>query len=129
VIRRVADSFVAFCRQTAKGDVNGIIFDHMNAASSVLAELMPHSNNMPENLKDFIVEYYVDVVTISMISIDPSCRSAPPPLGAEFETLAKNMVRKGYTGQLCGSWLELLLLIPRIFDFASDPTRELLETS
>uniref|UniRef100_A0A8H7K1E1 Zn(2)-C6 fungal-type domain-containing protein n=1 Tax=Bionectria ochroleuca TaxID=29856 RepID=A0A8H7K1E1_BIOOC len=103
--------------ETAKGDLHGSIFDHIEAAGPLLSRLMTHSANLPNDLKNFIVEYYVDLVTISMISVDPSFGSTLV-LDSQFEVMAEAMVKDGYVGQLCGTWLELLLLVPRIFDFA-----------
>lgn len=96
--------------------MHGIIFDHINAAGPLLAGLVTRSDLIRNDLKDFIVEYYVYTATISMISIDPTFSSLPF-LSPDLEHQAKQLVEAGYLGQMCGCWLELLLLIPRIFEF------------
>lgn len=50
----------------------------------------------------------------SMISIDPQY-SSQPLLSPDIEHLARSLLEKKYVGQLCGCWLELLILIPQIF--------------
>lgn len=96
--------------------MNGIIFDHINAAGPLLAGLVTRTDLIRSDLRDFIVEYYVYTATISMISIDPAF-SSTPFLSPEMELQARNLAASGYVGQLAGCWLELLLLIPQIFEF------------
>lgn len=67
-----------------------------------------------DDLPDFLVEYYMHMAACSMISIDPQY-SSQPLLTPEIEHLARSLVEKKYVGQLCGCWLELLLLITQIF--------------
>lgn len=101
--------------QTAKGDVNGIIFDHINAAGPLLTDIMNRREVIRQDLKDFIVECYVYTAVISMISVDPMF-SSRLFLSPELEHFAARLVERGYVGQMCGCWLELLLLIPAIFE-------------
>lgn len=84
------------------------------------------SNTIPHDLKDFIVEYYVYTASISMISMDPASGSTPF-LSSELERQGERLVETGYVGQLCGGWLELLLLLPQVFRFGQqlrDPDTE-----
>ena len=53
---------------------------------------------------------------MSMISVDPASKTLPFSIRPEVEFHAQQLVTNGYTGPLCGCWLPLLLLIPRIFD-------------
>ncbi|CVL02568.1 related to C6 transcription factor [Fusarium mangiferae] len=103
--------------ETAKGDTNGVIFDHIQAVGPLVTDLLtrlPHL--LPDGLCAFVTEYYVYTAIISMISTDPSA-STRLVLSPDLEHKAQSLVGSGYVGQLCGSWLSLLLLIPRIFDF------------
>ncbi|EEU37255.1 uncharacterized protein NECHADRAFT_37042 [Fusarium vanettenii 77-13-4] len=103
--------------ETAKGDTNGVIFDHLQAVGPLVKDLvLRHRHLLPEGLHAFVIEYYVYTAIISMISMDPSA-STGHLLAPELEYEAHFLVESGYVGQLCGSWLSLLLLIPRIFDF------------
>ncbi|KPM38030.1 hypothetical protein AK830_g8532 [Neonectria ditissima] len=102
--------------ETAKGDSQGIIFDHIKGAGPLLTSLLSSSNTIPRDLKDFVIEYYVYTASISMISIDPTS-SSTPFLSLELERQGERLVETGYVGQLCGGWLELLLLLPQVFRF------------
>ncbi|KAI8675572.1 Zn(2)-C6 fungal-type domain-containing protein [Fusarium keratoplasticum] len=103
--------------ETAKGDTNGVIFDHLQAVGPLVKDLVSrHRHLLPDGLRPFVIEYYVYTAIISMISMDPSA-STGHLLAPELEYEAHSLVESGYVGQLCGSWLPLLLLIPRIFDF------------
>ncbi|ETS76930.1 hypothetical protein PFICI_10804 [Pestalotiopsis fici W106-1] len=104
--------------ETARGDVHGAIFDHLSASGPLVAQLIIHTDNhIPRAMKNFITEYYVYTGLISMISIDATVCTKPlldPGVVAEAQRLATS----GYVGQLCGTWLPLLLLIPEIASFA-----------
>ncbi|RSL60529.1 hypothetical protein CEP53_005426 [Fusarium sp. AF-6] len=103
--------------ETAKGDTNGVIFDHLQAVGPLVKDLVSrHRHLLPDGLRAFVIEYYVYTAIISMISMDPSA-SMGHLLTPELEYEAHFLVESGYVGQLCGSWLSLLLLIPRMFDF------------
>lgn len=102
--------------QTARGDMNGTIFDHLSAAHSLLVKLLEQSDAaVPRELKDFVIEYYIYTATVSMISINARF-SRELFLNIDLEQRAHQMSRSQYVGNLCGCWLELLLLIPCIFD-------------
>ncbi|CAG8943091.1 unnamed protein product [Penicillium salamii] len=102
--------------ETAKGDMNGTIFDHLSAANSLLVKLLAQSDTaVPRDLKDFVIEYYTYTATVSMISIDARF-SGQLFLNLDLEERSRELLRTQYVGNLCGCWLELLLLIPCIFD-------------
>ncbi|KAJ5301502.1 hypothetical protein N7508_006365 [Penicillium antarcticum] len=102
--------------ETAKGDMNGTIFDHLSAANSLLVKLLAQSDSaVPRDLKDFVIEYYTYTATVSMISIDARY-SGQLFLNLDLEERSRELLRTQYVGNLCGCWLELLLLIPCIFD-------------
>jgi Fungal specific transcription factor domain len=93
-----------------------MIFDHLSASTSLLLEAL--RQDLPilsKELKDFLVEYYSYTATLSLISVDINV-SSQSLLNPELEILAHNLVLSKYVGSLCGCWLELLLLIPRVFD-------------
>ena len=54
------------------------------------------------------------MLACSMISKDPRT-SAEPPLSPNIDAMAKSLLEKSYIGQLCGCWLEVLVLIPQVF--------------
>ncbi|KAF7715446.1 Fungal Zn(2)-Cys(6) binuclear cluster domain-containing protein [Penicillium ucsense] len=102
--------------ETAKGDMTGTVFDHLSAAHTLLVKLLEQSDTaVPRELKDFVIEYYVYTATVSMISIDARL-SGQLFLNFDLEQRARDILRTQYVGNLCGCWLELLLLIPCIFD-------------
>ncbi|KAB8079638.1 fungal-specific transcription factor domain-containing protein [Aspergillus leporis] len=102
--------------ETAKGDMNGTIFDHLSAANSLLTRLLSLSDAaVPKDLKDFVIEYYTYTAAVSMISIDARV-SHQLLLNFDLEQKARQLLQSEYVGNLCGCWLELLLLIPCIFD-------------
>lgn len=80
-----------------------------------------HRYMISDDLKTFIVEYYVYTATISMISASPAARAAPL-LNPILQQEAHDQAASGYIGQLCGCWLQLLLLIPRIVEFGQRAT-------
>lgn len=96
--------------------MNGTIFDHLSAANSLLTRLLSMSNAaVPKDLKDFVIEYYTYTAAVSMISID--ARVSPQLLlNYDLEDRARELLQAEYVGNLAGCWLELLLLIPCIFD-------------
>lgn len=71
-------------------------------------------STLPKELEDFVIEYYTYTASVSMISADAG---ASPQLLMNFEReqRAQQLVDRQYVGNLCGCWLELLLLIPSIF--------------
>ncbi|OJZ84308.1 hypothetical protein ASPFODRAFT_139032 [Aspergillus luchuensis CBS 106.47] len=102
--------------ETAKGDMNGTIFDHLTAANSLLIRLLSQSDTaVPKDLKDFVIEYYTYTAAVSMISVDARV-STQLFLNFDLEQRARQLLQSEYVGNLCGCWLELLLLIPCIFD-------------
>ncbi|PKY05666.1 hypothetical protein P168DRAFT_326002 [Aspergillus campestris IBT 28561] len=102
--------------ETAKGDITGTIFDHLSAANSLLTRLLSLSDAaVPAELKAFVIEYYTYTAATSMISIDARL-SAQLLLDFDLEQRARQLSDRQYVGNLCGCWMELLLLIPCIFD-------------
>ncbi|EMR70828.1 putative c6 transcription factor protein [Eutypa lata UCREL1] len=102
--------------ETAKGDINGVIFNHLKATGPLLTELVVNPKfALRDDLKAFILEYYVYTASMSMISVDPTFYESPS-IRPELEYQAQLLANSGYTGPLCGCWLPLLLLIPRIFE-------------
>ncbi|KAF7554607.1 hypothetical protein G7Z17_g2792 [Cylindrodendrum hubeiense] len=122
----VVGALIMCFTETAKGDSQGIVFDHIKGAGPLLTSLLNDSNAISHDLKNFIIEYYVYTASISMISIDPASGSTPF-LSPELERQGGILVEFGYVGQLCGGWLELLLLLPQVFRFGQrlrDPDTE-----
>lgn len=96
--------------------MNGTVFNHLSAANSLLVQLLVQSNAaIPKDLECFVIEYYTYTATVSMISIDARAGSQRL-LDSEMERRASQLVASKYVGSLSGCWLELLLMIPRIFD-------------
>ncbi|KXH26729.1 hypothetical protein CSIM01_12426 [Colletotrichum simmondsii] len=103
--------------ETAKGDINGAVFDHLMAARPLLLPSLTLDSQLPKGLKDFLTEYYVYTATLSMISIDARV-SDQLFLIDDLIPLARDLVATSYIGSMCGCWLDLLLLIPSIFELA-----------
>ncbi|KAL2837633.1 fungal-specific transcription factor domain-containing protein [Aspergillus pseudoustus] len=102
--------------ETARGDINGSVFDHLAAANSLLSQLPLHSEaGAPGGLHDFLIEYYTYTAAVSMISIDARV-SGQQLLDYGMGQRVSYLLKSNYVGSLCGCWLELLLIIPRIFD-------------
>ncbi|KAK1624904.1 fungal-specific transcription factor domain-containing protein [Colletotrichum phormii] len=101
--------------ETAKGDINGAIFDHLMAAQPLLLPSLTLRSRIPKGLQDFLTEYYVYTATLSMISIDARVNDQLF-LSSDLVPLATDLVAASYVGSLCGCWLDLLLLIPSIFE-------------
>lgn len=96
--------------------MTGTIFDHLSAANSLLVKLLAQSDTaVPRELKNFVIEYYTYTATVSMISVDARL-SGQLFLNFDLEQRARELLTNQYVGNLCGCWLELLLLIPCIFD-------------
>ena len=78
------------------------------------AVLETSRSQLSEQLRCFLVEYYIYAASTSILSID--CRVGPQFLLADdFDAHAKTL-GADYVGSLCGCWLDLLLLTPRIFN-------------
>lgn len=67
-----------------------------------------------DDLTEFLVEYYMHMLASSMISKDPR-NTTQSPLSPGIEAMTKRLLEKNYIGQLCGCWLEMLLMIPQVF--------------
>lgn len=107
-------SLILSLTEVARGDVNGTVFDHLRASESMLNLLLSRPKwEISDDLPDFLVEFAMHMTVTSMISTDPKHKA--PVLSGTIETLARGLVNKGYVGQLCGCWLELLLLIPQVY--------------
>jgi hypothetical protein len=113
--------------QVAKGDIHGTIFDHLTASKSLVSTLLTGAqNHVYDDLPDFLIEYYMHIAATSMISIDPQYNSQSL-LSPDIEVRARNLVARKYVGQLCGCWLEILILICQIFHLGqvmSSPTTD-----
>ncbi|EXJ88125.1 hypothetical protein A1O1_05053 [Capronia coronata CBS 617.96] len=102
--------------ETAKGDINGAVFRHLVAARHFLREILAReSPSMTYDLKTFLVEYYIYSATTSIISVEPRS-DTQFLLSPEIESFAQHLTTIGYVGHLCGCWMDLLLLIPQIFE-------------
>ena len=104
-----------FKGQTARGDVHGAVFEHLMAAQWLLQTVLETGRSqLSAQLRCFLVEYYIYAASTSILSID--CRVGPQFLiKDDFYTHIK-MLGTDYVGSLCGCWLDLLLLAPRIFN-------------
>lgn len=101
--------------QIARGEIHGTIFNHLSAAESLVSIAISNAQqDIQDGLFDFLIEYYVHMTATSMLSIDVQYGSQLF-LTPSIRPAAQAMVAKQYVGQLCGVWLELLLLIPQIF--------------
>ncbi|KAE8142993.1 fungal-specific transcription factor domain-containing protein [Aspergillus pseudotamarii] len=102
--------------ETARGDTNGTVFDHLLAARSLVPRVLTRRDiAIPNELRNFLLEYYVYTATTSLISID--AQFTPQfLLCAELLQEGQALATSGYLGSLCGCWLGLLLFVPRIFD-------------
>ncbi|KAK7422934.1 hypothetical protein QQZ08_009292 [Neonectria magnoliae] len=108
-------SLILCLTEVARGDIHGTVFDHLSASKSLLSMLLTRpKSEVFDDLPDFLVEYYMHIAASSMISIDPHY-SSQPLLSPDIENLARGLVERKYVGQLCGCWLELLILITQIF--------------
>ncbi|KAF4968799.1 hypothetical protein FSARC_3826 [Fusarium sarcochroum] len=120
-------SLIMCLTEVAKGDIHGTIFDHLTASKSLVSTLLTGAQNQVyDDLPDFLIEYYMHIAATSMISIDPQYNSQSL-LSPDIEVRARNLVAKKYVGQLCGCWLELLILISQIFHLGqimSSPTAD-----
>lgn len=107
-------SLILSLTEIARGDKAGTIFDHLKASELMLTMLINRpKSDVPSDLADFLIEYYLHMMAASIISTDP--RHKAPKLSPEIEALARQLVEKRYIGQLAGCWLEMLLIIPQIF--------------
>ncbi|KAF5006814.1 hypothetical protein FDECE_6832 [Fusarium decemcellulare] len=108
-------SLIMSLTEVAKGDIHGTIFDHITASKSLVSTLITGAQTEAyDDLPDFLVEFYMHMAGTSMISIDPQYNSQPL-LSPDIEFRARDLVARKYVGQLCGCWLELLILISQIF--------------
>ncbi|KAH7157780.1 fungal-specific transcription factor domain-containing protein [Dactylonectria estremocensis] len=108
-------SLILCLTEVARGDIHGTVFDHLSASKSLLSMLLTRpKSELFDDLPDFLVEYYMHIAASSMISIDAHY-SSESLLSPEIENMARGLVERKYVGQLCGCWLELLVLIPQIF--------------
>ncbi|KAL4724177.1 hypothetical protein ACLX1H_008789 [Fusarium chlamydosporum] len=118
-------SLIMCLTEVAKGDIHGTIFDHLTASKSLVSTLLTGAqNHVYDDLPDFLIEYYMHIAATSMISIDPQYNSQSL-LSPDIEARARNLVARKYVGQLCGCWLEILILICQIFHLGqvmSSPT-------
>lgn len=100
-----------FTIQFARGDTAGASFSHLQAAKSLLVDLVSSTNSVPKRLMSFIVEFYLFNATHSMISMDVADR---PYLDPQLQQAGHALVAENYVGHMCGCWLSLHLLIPEI---------------
>ncbi|WZH49261.1 fungal-specific transcription factor domain-containing protein [Fusarium acuminatum] len=118
-------SLIMCLTEVAKGDIHGTIFDHLSASKSLVSTLLTGSQSLLyDDLPDFLIEYYMHIAATSMISIDPQYNSQSL-LSPDIEVRARDLVARKYVGQLCGCWLEILVLICQIFHLGqtmSSPT-------
>ncbi|ODA77347.1 hypothetical protein RJ55_06975 [Drechmeria coniospora] len=108
-------SLILCLTEVARGDICGTIFDHLAASRSLLTTLLSrHRSDLSDDLAGFLVEYYMHTAASSMLSIDPRSNQSSLP-SPNIEASARALVDGHYMGQLCGCWLELLILIPQVF--------------
>lgn len=71
---------------------------------------------LQSGLDDFLMEYCIYATTLSMVSLDPRL-STSISIGEAVEARGRALAEAHYVGTLCGCWIELLLMIPRITAF------------
>ncbi|OKL57208.1 hypothetical protein UA08_07366 [Talaromyces atroroseus] len=102
--------------ENVRVDAAGTIYDHLLAAKTLLVKILADSRILiTTDLRCFIIEYYIYTATLSMISTDVRV-SNQNLLTDELIHHAESLVEAQYIGNMCGCWLELLLVIPSIFD-------------
>ncbi|TPX16918.1 uncharacterized protein E0L32_003480 [Thyridium curvatum] len=108
-------SLVLCLTEVARGDVHGVVFDHLSASKTLLKVLLsqPSSSSL-QDLPDFLVEYYVHMAATSMISVDVRY-TRQTMMTPEIDQKVLQLVENKYIGQLGGCWIELLYLITQIF--------------
>lgn len=84
--------------------------------SSILANALVGQRSA---LEDFLVEFYVYVSTLSLVSLDPKL-SMQFTIHETIEAKAHALAGSPFVGSLCGCWIELLLLIPRVNTFVTN---------
>ncbi|RSL82708.1 hypothetical protein CEP51_004987 [Fusarium floridanum] len=99
--------------ETTKGDEKGTTFDYIRCAGFLVTAITSRPGTVQDDLKDFIIEYYIYIATTSAISMSPSSTSALM-MSSELESDTRRLIDSGYVGQLCGCWLHLLLIIVHI---------------
>jgi hypothetical protein len=110
--------------QTARGDANGTIFDHLLAAASLLPDVLAQlTHSLHSTLRDFLVEYFIYTATTSMVSMDAEY-TEQVFLSPELLQEGHRLVEAGYIGNLCGCWLDLLLFMPQILELAREWIRQ-----
>ncbi|KAL7623799.1 hypothetical protein AAE478_005352 [Parahypoxylon ruwenzoriense] len=103
--------------EAAKGDKHGAILTHLAVAGTLLPIVLRRATQQVSNaFRNFIIEYYVYTATLSIISMKPEAMEQFM-LPTEAKDEAQRLSESGYTGNLCGCWLKLLLLIPDIVQF------------
>ncbi|CAG8377696.1 unnamed protein product [Penicillium salamii] len=115
VLGLIVSMLIICFTETARGDVTGSIFYHLQATSSLLPNaLIKLKGVLPKDLRNFLVEYYIYTATLSLISMDGELMPLLKVCSGLLDE-GQQLVESGYVGNLCGCWLELLLLIPRVF--------------
>lgn len=65
------------------------------------------------DLRNFMVESYIDITALNLISVHPK-RGSSLVFHPEIERAARQLADEQYVGQLSGCWIELFLIILQI---------------
>ncbi|KAH8669991.1 fungal-specific transcription factor domain-containing protein [Ilyonectria robusta] len=107
-------SLIICLTQVTRPDADGIILDHLTVAQLLLARML--ADPPPElsiDLRNFMVESYIDITALNLISVHPK-RGSSLVFHPEIERAARQLADEQYVGQLSGCWIELLLIILQI---------------
>ncbi|KAK2013500.1 hypothetical protein LZ32DRAFT_637639 [Colletotrichum eremochloae] len=109
--------------ETIRGDCCGAIFKHLKVADTLIVSVLRStiSSGHKSSLEDFLVEFYIYVVTLSLVSLEPQ-QYDQFQMHDLVQSRAHVLASESFVGNLCGCWIELLLLIPRINRFAAQNT-------
>ncbi|KAH6607355.1 hypothetical protein Trco_003668 [Trichoderma cornu-damae] len=114
-------SIVLSLVEVARLDKRGQADDYASAAKDILRCLLtlPHAE-ICQDLPDYLVEHYVHASLFACLATNPAnAASTVPFMSGKLREMANDLVACRYQGELCGSWLSIMVCVQDTFELAA----------
>ncbi|KAL6871589.1 hypothetical protein HDV57DRAFT_316556 [Trichoderma longibrachiatum] len=110
-------SLVISLTERARLDKRGQAHNYPTAAKGILKTLLtlPHGE-MCKQVPPVLLEYYMHAACFACVAADVTKAESVPFMSEALRDTVDDMVEAKYIGKLCGSWLQIMVVVQSIFE-------------